>query len=109
MLFQNNKSFNVFPLKAVYMETTEALTFPIQAMFVVPKRNFKKAHDRNQLKRRMREAYRINKHRFYTSLLLENRKMIVAFIYTGKKAELYNVIESAVLKLSEKIVRPIKK
>ena len=33
----------------------------VKAMFVVPKKKFKNAHDRNKLKRRMREAYRLQK------------------------------------------------
>ena len=91
------------------METAEELVFPMQAMFVVPKRNFKKAHDRNSLKRRMRESYRLNKNSFYEVLKMENKKMIVAFIYTSKKAEEYAIINAAVIKLAAGIFNTAKK
>jgi ribonuclease P protein component len=80
------------------METPATPDFPAQAMFIVPKRQFKKAHDRNKLKRRMREVYRLNKKLLYEKLNTSNRKMVLAFIYVGKKIEDYSVIEKAILK-----------
>lgn len=70
-------------------------------MFVVPKRQFKRAHDRNKLKRRMREVYRLNKNSFYENLNSVNKKMILAFLFVGKKQEDYVTIEKAVLKLQQ--------
>lgn len=80
------------------LETATDLQFPAQAMFIVPKRQFKKAHDRNKLKRRMREAYRLNKNALYEKLNAENKKVIIAFIYVGKKTEEYSLIEKAIKK-----------
>ncbi|HOZ86912.1 MAG TPA: ribonuclease P protein component [Bacteroidia bacterium] len=105
LLFQKNKSSVAFPLKAVHIETATELLFPAQVMFVVPKRNFKKAHDRNTIRRRMREAYRLAKNSFYDKLKLQNKKLLVALIYTGKKEENYAVIETAVLKVLNSITR----
>lgn len=103
-IFETKQGVKSYPFILHYKEMELPVRGPFQFVFSVPKRNFKKAHDRNQLKRRMREAYRVNKHQFYTNLLLENRKMIVAFIYTGKKTELYPVIESSILRLSKKFL-----
>lgn len=41
---------------------------PAQVAFAVPKRYVKLAVDRNRVKRHMREAYRMHKHRWYASL-----------------------------------------
>jgi ribonuclease P protein component len=105
LLFLKNTAANAYPLKAVFIETEEELQTPLQVMFVVPKRIFKHAHDRNTLKRRMRESYRLNKSNFYTRLKPHGKKYIVAFIYTGKKEAEYLEIDASVIKLLNVIVK----
>jgi ribonuclease P protein component len=97
LLFSGPRSFVAFPLKLIFLEVKE-LPLPLQAMFVVPKRNFKRAHDRNRLRRRIKEAYRLNKSIFYKKLAESNKKYIIAFLFTGKQDEVYSKIESAVKK-----------
>ncbi|MDX2174091.1 MAG: ribonuclease P protein component [Bacteroidota bacterium] len=96
LLFSKGKSSFGHPLKFIFMHVETDLQFPAQALFVVPKRQFKKAHDRNKLKRRMREAYRLNKQTLYQQLASANIKIICAFIYVGKKQEDYTTIEKAI-------------
>ena len=108
VLFSEGKSHTAYPIKLVYVETPVQLIYPAQAMFVAPKRSFKHAHDRNTLKRRMREIYRLNKAGFYEVLNATNKKMVLAFIYTGKKIEDYGVMESAMLKLLNRQTKPAK-
>jgi ribonuclease P protein component len=98
VLFSKGKSLTNYPIKLVYLETPVNLEFSAQAMFVAPKRSFKRAHDRNKLKRRMREAYRLNKNTFYENLKTLDKKLILAIIYIGKKTEDYGMIETSIVK-----------
>lgn len=102
VLFSKGASGTVYPVKLMHADAEADLQFPAQAMFVAPKRSFKRANDRNTLKRRMREVYRLNKAELYATLNAGNKKKLLAFIYIGKKEEEYSVIEAAVLKLIAK-------
>lgn len=93
-LFQKGVTNGVYPIKVVHLKTELDLPYAAQVMFVVPKKSFKKAHDRNKLKRRMREAYRKQKPEFYTAL--GEKKKLLAFIYYSKKPEKYALIERAI-------------
>jgi ribonuclease P protein component len=108
-LFEQKNSANAFPIKAVFMGVEVDMPFPLQAMFVVPKRNFKKAHDRNKIRRRMREAYRLNKNSIYEELKPLGKKMVIAFIYTGKEEKEYLTIETSIKKLLAAILDNTKK
>ena len=90
-LFTDGKSSFLHPFKLLFLED-EALS-TCRFMVTVPKRNFKKAVDRNLLKRRIREAYRLNKHH------LVNKKYDLAFIYIEKEILNYSVIEEKLLEL----------
>ncbi|MEO6306110.1 MAG: ribonuclease P protein component [Bacteroidia bacterium] len=103
MLFQKGSTAIAFPLKLIWLETDIEYVKPCQAMFVVPKRSFKQAHDRNKLKRRMREAYRLNKAPFYEFVISKNKKIILSFLFVGKKIEEYKEIETSVVSHLKKI------
>ena len=80
-LFSEGKSVSAFPLRLVYMPTT----FNDGALFKtgvsVSKRNFKKAVDRNRIKRLMREAFRLHKHDYINNMSVPYAFMI---LYIGK-------------------------
>ena len=64
----------------------------LQAGFTVSSRNFKKAVERNRVKRVMREAWRLQKNEFRLLLELNKKKAVVFFIYVGKDLPEYKLV-----------------
>ena len=80
----------------------------MQAGFTVSARNFKKAVDRNRIKRLMREAYRLQKNPLREHLQESRKSIAVFFVYTGNELPQYDVvfekINAALQKLEKLII-----
>lgn len=85
----------------------EAGPFPVAMAVSVPKRLFKRAVDRNLLKRLIREAYRLNKKELYSLVLQKNRTLHLLIQYQHREIEDFRTIEKGVIqgmaKLKEKL------
>ncbi len=96
LLFSKGSSFNLYPLRFVfYTPPGEPLSGSTQVLISVSKRYFKRATDRNRLKRQIREAYRLNKH-----LLLSDQAQaprLLAILYTGKEKKSYDTIQKKLI------------
>ncbi|PTB94065.1 ribonuclease P protein component [Marivirga lumbricoides] len=107
-LFNKGSSFYLFPFKVLYLKnsfvTSENLK-PHQILVTVPKKKFKKAADRNPIKRRVRESYRLQKHLISPDQL--HTSLWIAYIYTTDKALPFSLIQEKLkmtLERLEKIV-----
>jgi ribonuclease P protein component len=78
-LFDKGSSFYLYPFRIYFFRQPDGATIN-EVLFSVSKRNFKRAVDRNLLKRCMREAYRLQK-----SQLQGTTKFQIAYIYTAKE------------------------
>jgi ribonuclease P protein component len=96
-LFEKGQTHSAYPIKLISLGQKTEVKADIKAMFVVPKKKFKHANDRNTLKRRMREAYRLQKGDFYDAVGIT--KLNLAFLYYGTKTEEYDTIFKAMTKL----------
>lgn len=71
----------------------------VSVLFSVPKRQFKRAVKRNLLKRRMREAYRLNKKAITTAAADKGKHVSIALIYSSKEIYDYNTIENGIRRI----------
>lgn len=102
-LFKQGSSLTSFPVKLIWrvVDTNEEAI--AQAAFVAPKKGFPRAVDRNRVKRLMREAYRLQKHRLYETLKLKNKKIALMLIYVGKEIEPYKTLSPKINQLLNKL------
>lgn len=93
-LFKIGKPIKAFPLLAVYMPVEDMPA--LQVGFSVSKRKVKLASNRNTIKRRIKEAYRLHRNTFG---LHEEKEMVVMFIYIQNGLSDYHQIEKSMKKL----------
>lgn len=74
-LFQKGKWVVSHPIKLIYLKNDNITDFKLGVS--VSKRFFKKAHDRNRIKRLLREYYRLNKSRFHEYFTVNSHIMIM--------------------------------
>jgi ribonuclease P protein component len=84
ILFKEGKSVSHNGFTLVYLEHPLHVLYPAQVAFSVPKRNFKRATDRNRIKRLLREAYRLQKFSFYSELIAHERHLAIMWVYKGR-------------------------
>jgi ribonuclease P protein component len=115
-VFKQGKAFSVFPFRVVYLlkdaslivnptENAKQETVNLQTGFTVSTRYFKKAVDRNRIKRLMREGYRLQKNELQQQLATTNLQLFVFFIYTGNELPEYEVVNEKVGNVLKRLIK----
>ena len=106
-VFQSGRHFHIPPLRISWIlepkESDEA--DGLQVGVGASGKHFKKAVDRNRIKRLLREAWRLQKAPLKTALEGKNRKLSVFIIYTGKELPEYAVLSIKVGVLIDKLIQ----
>lgn len=101
---EEKTKFTEFPFMVIAKESiNDTQKFPAQMMVSVSKRKIKLAVNRNLMKRRIKEAYRLHKNEFYGSLNSQNRKLILCFIFLSNKPLPYELIEQKIIVLLNRL------
>ena len=101
-LFSGGSSFILHPLKVYYLKPDLSVDPTSRVLITVPRRKFKRAVDRNRLRRLIREAYRLNRH------LLQDFpvQLHIGFVYIGNTVEIsYREMESRIIACLDRLVK----
>ncbi len=104
ILFSKGKSINAFPVRVIYIPKSEHDNIPINMGVTVSKKNIKLAVNRNLIKRRIREAYRLNSNELKTHLKNNTSELNLMFIYTSKQILPYKEIEGKIKVLLTRLI-----
>jgi len=102
-LFEKGKSFTVFPVRVSYSFELNREKAGAQIGVSASKRVFKKAVDRNRIKRLLREAYRLQKSNLAASLKQKEIRAIIFFIYIDKTIATFETIQAAMHQCLKKL------
>ena len=104
-LFAKGKSFTVFPIKIFYLLHENNIDFFAKAGVGVSYKYFKKAAERNRIKRLLRETYRKEKLPLYTYLQQNNKQVIFFLLYIDKALPQYLEIKKSMFAIISKLIK----
>ncbi len=110
-LFSEGKSFSISPFRVYYlinkMLNAQQSMFNVQFGIGVSGKNFKKAVDRNKIKRLTREAYRLQKNELQKALKSNNQQLNLFFIYIAKELPDFKSVKEKVNVILNKLIKVV--
>ena len=103
-LFSEGKSVSVFPLRLMFIETSFDEDVKRKVGVSVSKKNFKKAVDRNKIKRLLREVYRLSKGSYFNNITTQYAFMI---LYIGSDKPNFQGLEIKMKLLFEQFLNKV--
>lgn len=107
-LFNDGETVKQFPFLVKFCKQELPSKEVFQVVFSVSKRKFKKAPDRNRIKRLMRETVRKNKHGLEEYLKTNNEQLALFLIYTNTEIMTYEEMNRKIVLLFERLITQLK-
>jgi ribonuclease P protein component len=105
-LFNEGKKFSIPPFRVHYL-FSELAGPPLQFGVGVSNKNFKRAVDRNRIKRLVKEAYRLQKITLHQRMKEKKGQLHVFFIYNGKEIPLHPEVFDKMNTMLDKLIHII--
>jgi ribonuclease P protein component len=103
-LFSEGSLFYVYPFRVQYLRISAASDYPARFLVSVSKRYFRKAIDRNRIKRLVREACRKNKQIMISKQGSAESQLLIGMIYTAKTILTYADIERKIILILQRLI-----
>jgi len=103
-VFTHGNSLFIHPFKIQFNFTTLPSPVPAQILLTVSKRAYAKANQRNQIKRYMREAYRLQKNTLYNALTQQQKQCAIAIICVKAEKFTYHYTEEKMKLILDRII-----
>ena len=99
LLFKNGSSFLLYPFRVSYLYSEQPAPFPVKVVINVSKKRYKRAVDRNLIKRRTREAYRLHKEEQLYQILAEknSQPLLLSIQFIGKQIYDFGFMEKKLI------------
>ncbi len=104
-MFTEGISFSSYPFRVTFLQVKDE-GVPTQILISASKRNYKKAVDRNKIKRLIREAYRKNKYIIWDFISTKpDTTLLISIVYIGKSILTYSEIERKLILILHTLIK----
>jgi ribonuclease P protein component len=101
-IFLRGKTIQKSGFAFLYLKQSNSFGIPVQVMFAVSRKNIKRAHERNRVKRWMREVWRHQKAKVYRTVLSTQQQYALCIMYKSKAIPCFHTVSENIQNLCER-------